>query len=159
MCQAPRWIRSPSRARIDAAGRGRYRRPMSKRKLSNAGGQPPLPFDAEIPLPEEARRRYLNYALSVITSRALPDVRDGLKPVQRRILFAMFQNLHLTPDAKFKKSATVVGDVIGKYHPHGDVAIYDAMVRMAQPFRSEEHTSELQSLRHLVCRLLLEKKK
>ncbi|MGZ6970538.1 MAG: DNA gyrase subunit A, partial [Thermoanaerobaculia bacterium] len=107
---------------------------MSKRKPSHAGGQPPLPFDAEIALPEEARRRYLNYALSVITSRALPDVRDGLKPVQRRILFAMFQNLHLMPDAKFKKSASVVGDVIGKYHPHGDVAIYDAMVRMAQPF-------------------------
>jgi len=104
------------------------------RKKPAPSGQPPLPFDAEIPLPEEARRRYLNYALSVITSRALPDVRDGLKPVQRRILFAMFQNLHLTPDAKFKKSATVVGDVIGKYHPHGDVAIYDAMVRMAQPF-------------------------
>jgi len=104
------------------------------RKRSEAGGQPPLDFDAEIALPEEARRRYLNYALSVITARALPDVRDGLKPVQRRILFAMYQNLHLTPDAKFKKSATVVGDVIGKYHPHGDVAIYDAMVRMAQPF-------------------------
>ena len=107
---------------------------MSKRKLSNESGQSPLPFEAEIPLPEEARRRYLNYALSVITSRALPDVRDGLKPVQRRILFAMYQNLHLMPDAKFKKSASVVGDVIGKYHPHGDVAIYDAMVRMAQPF-------------------------
>ena len=106
---------------------------MTRKKPAPAG-QPPLPFDAEIPLPEEARRRYLNYALSVITSRALPDVRDGLKPVQRRILFAMFQNLHLTPDAKFKKSATVVGDVIGKYHPHGDVAIYDAMVRMAQAF-------------------------
>ncbi len=104
------------------------------RKRSGSADQPALAFDAEIPLPEEARRRYLNYALSVITSRALPDVRDGLKPVQRRILFAMFQNLHLTPDAKFKKSATVVGDVIGKYHPHGDVAIYDAMVRMAQPF-------------------------
>ena len=104
------------------------------RKRSEGADQPALAFDAEIPLPEEARRRYLNYALSVITSRALPDVRDGLKPVQRRILFAMFQNLHLTPDAKFKKSATVVGDVIGKYHPHGDVAIYDAMVRMAQPF-------------------------
>jgi DNA gyrase subunit A len=107
---------------------------MTRKKPAAAGGQPPLPFDAEIALPEEARRRYLNYALSVITSRALPDVRDGLKPVQRRILFAMFQNLHLTPDAKFKKSASVVGDVIGKYHPHGDVAIYDAMVRMAQPF-------------------------
>ena len=107
---------------------------MTRKKLAASGGQPPLPFDAEISLPEEARRRYLNYALSVITSRALPDVRDGLKPVQRRILFAMFQNLHLLPDAKFKKSASVVGDVIGKYHPHGDVAIYDAMVRMAQSF-------------------------
>ena len=104
------------------------------RKCPESADQPALAFDAEIPLPEEARRRYLNYALSVITARALPDVRDGLKPVQRRILFAMFQNLHLTPDAKFKKSATVVGDVIGKYHPHGDVAIYDAMVRMAQTF-------------------------
>ncbi len=104
------------------------------RKRSESADQPALAFDAEIPLPEEARRRYLNYALSVITSRALPDVRDGLKPVQRRILFAMYQNLHLTPDAKFKKSATVVGDVIGKYHPHCDVAIYDAMVRMAQTF-------------------------
>ena len=97
-------------------------------------GQAALSFDAEVPLPEEARRRYLNYALSVITSRALPDVRDGLKPVQRRILFAMYQNLHLMPDARFKKSAAVVGDVIAKYHPHGDVAIYDAMVRMAQDF-------------------------
>jgi DNA gyrase subunit A len=105
-----------------------------KRPAAGGGIQPPLSFDAEIPLPEEARRRYLSYALSVITSRALPDVRDGLKPVQRRILFAMYQNLHLLPDAKFKKSASVVGDVIGKYHPHGDVAIYDAMVRMAQEF-------------------------
>ena len=85
-------------------------------------------------LREVARRRYLNYALSVITSRALPDVRDGLKPVQRRILYAMFHGLHLYPDAKFKKSASVVGEVIGKYHPHGDTAIYDAMVRMAQWF-------------------------
>ena len=123
------------RARIDAAGQGRYRRAMSKRKLSNAGGQPPLPFDAEIPLPEEARRRYLNYALSVITSRALPDVRDGLKPVQRRILYTMYHDLHLVAGREApSKCATVVGDVIGKYHPHGDVAIYDAMVRMAQPF-------------------------
>jgi DNA gyrase subunit A len=105
-----------------------------KKTRPPSGTQAALVFDAEIPLPEEARRRYLSYALSVITSRALPDVRDGLKPVQRRILFAMYQNLHLTPDAKFKKSATVVGDVIGKYHPHGDVAIYDAMVRMAQWF-------------------------
>ena len=103
-------------------------------KKTTSGGQTALVFEAEVPLPEEAQRRYLNYALSVITSRALPDVRDGLKPVQRRILFAMYQNLHLTPDARFKKSASVVGDVIGKYHPHGDVAIYDAMVRMAQEF-------------------------
>ena len=106
---------------------------MAKRR-GPGGDQQALAFEAEIALPEEARRRYLNYALSVITSRALPDVRDGLKPVQRRILFSMYQNLHLTPDAKFKKAASVVGDVIGKYHPHGDVAIYDAMVRMAQPF-------------------------
>jgi len=87
-----------------------------------------------IPLHETARARYLNYALSVITSRALPDIRDGLKPVQRRILYAMHTNLRLTPDARHRKSATVVGEVMGKYHPHGDTAIYDAMVRMAQDF-------------------------
>src|ERR1700687_2198942 len=106
------------------------------RRKKRGGGDGAPPGGRAVPalLHEEAQRRYLNYALSVITSRALPDVRDGLKPVQRRILFAMFQNLHLTPDAKFKKSATVVGDVIGKYQPHGDVAIYDAMARMAQPF-------------------------
>src|ERR1039457_860274 len=107
---------------------------MSKRKLSNAGGQSPLPFDAEIPLPEETQRRYLNYALSVITSRALPDVRDGLKPVQRRILYTMYHDLHLYPDARYRKCAKVVGDVMGNYHPHGDTAIYDALVRMAQDF-------------------------
>src|SRR5438874_6089592 len=82
----------------------------------------------------EAEQRYLNYALSVITSRALPDVRDGLKPVQRRLLYAMFQNLRLSSDAKPRKSAAVVGEVLGKYHPHGDQAAYEAMVRMAQPF-------------------------
>ena len=85
-------------------------------------------------LAEQARRKYLNYALSVITSRAIPDVRDGLKPVQRRIMFTMFDDLHLTFDARHRKSAKVVGDVIGKYHPHGDSAVYDAMVRMAQDF-------------------------
>jgi DNA gyrase subunit A len=85
-------------------------------------------------LHEETRRRYLNYALSVITSRALPDIRDGLKPVQRRILYAMHHDEHLYPDAKYRKSATVVGAVLGRYHPHGDVAVYDAMVRMAQEF-------------------------
>ncbi len=87
-----------------------------------------------VPLADEAQRRYLNYALSVITSRALPDVRDGLKPVQRRILFDMFHDLHLTSDAKFRKCAAVVGDVLGKYHPHGDTSVYDALVRMAQDF-------------------------
>ena len=87
-----------------------------------------------IPLADETQRRYLNYALSVITSRALPDVRDGLKPVQRRILFAMYSILHLYPDARFRKSAAIVGEVMGKLHPHGDTAIYDAMVRMAQDF-------------------------
>jgi len=94
--------------------------------------EPPPPTDAN--LAEEAQRRYLNYAVSVITARALPDVRDGLKPVQRRILFAMHTDLHLYPDARFRKSATIVGAVIGKYHPHGDSACYDAMVRMAQDF-------------------------
>jgi DNA gyrase subunit A len=93
-----------------------------------------MPVVDVIPLHETTRSRYLNYALSVITSRALPDIRDGLKPVQRRILYAMFNNLHLYPDGRFRKSATVVGEVMGKYHPHGDSAIYDAMVRMAQSF-------------------------
>jgi len=87
-----------------------------------------------VALHETARSRYLNYALSVITSRALPDIRDGLKPVQRRILYAMYTNLRLTPDSRYRKSATVVGEVMGKYHPHGDSAIYEAMVRMAQSF-------------------------
>lgn len=79
------------------------------------------------------KKAYLNYAMSVIVSRALPDVRDGLKPVHRRILYAMHE-LSLTHSAKYKKSATVVGEVMGKYHPHGDVPIYDAMVRLAQDF-------------------------
>src|SRR3989344_3194298 len=84
-------------------------------------------------LVEEMKDSYLKYAMSVIISRALPDVRDGLKPVHRRILFAMHE-MGLTYPAKSKKSATVVGEVLGKYHPHGDVAVYDAMVRMAQNF-------------------------
>ena len=87
----------------------------------------------DVALHEAAQERYLNYALSVITSRALPDVRDGLKPVQRRILYAMWQQ-NLTFDAKHRKSATVVGTVLGNYHPHGDASVYDAMVRMAQAF-------------------------
>lgn len=85
------------------------------------------------PIVEEMRRSYLDYAMSVIVSRALPDVRDGLKPVHRRILYAMW-NLGLKPSAKFRKSATVVGEVLGKYHPHGDSAVYDSLVRMAQDF-------------------------
>src|SRR5262249_10787738 len=85
-------------------------------------------------LRDAAEERYLSYALSVITSRALPDVRDGLKPVQRRILYAMYQNLRLTAGARPRKSAAIVGEVLGKYHPHGDQAAYEAMVRMAQPF-------------------------
>ena len=89
--------------------------------------------ESAVALHEAAQQRYLNYALSVITSRALPDVRDGLKPVQRRILYTMGQQ-RLTADAKHRKSAKVVGDVMGNYHPHGDQAIYDALVRMAQPW-------------------------
>jgi DNA gyrase subunit A len=88
----------------------------------------------DVVLHEATQKRYLNYAVSVITSRALPDVRDGLKPVQRRILYAMLHNLNLTPDSKHRKSAAVVGEVMAKYHPHGDQSIYDAMVRLAQPF-------------------------
>ncbi len=82
---------------------------------------------------EEMQESYLDYAMSVIVARALPDVRDGLKPVHRRILYAMW-DIGLKPGAKFRKSATVVGEVLGKYHPHGDVAVYDSMVRLAQPF-------------------------
>src|SRR5271163_5128435 len=85
------------------------------------------------PLSEALSRRYLAYALSTITNRALPDVRDGLKPVHRRLLYAM-RLLRLDPEATAKKCARVVGDVIGKFHPHGDVAVYDALVRLAQDF-------------------------
>jgi topoisomerase-4 subunit A len=85
------------------------------------------------PLSDALSKRYLAYALSTITSRALPDVRDGLKPVQRRLLYAM-RELNLAPDQAFKKSARVVGDVMGRFHPHGDQSIYDALVRLAQDF-------------------------
>ena len=105
-----------------------------RRKGGGGGGAPPPPQDIPTPLHEEARRRYLNYALSVITARALPDVRDGLKPVQRRIIYGMFHDHRLTHDAKYQKCAKVVGTIMGGYHPHGDVAIYDALVRMAQDF-------------------------
>src|SRR5580658_10241276 len=85
------------------------------------------------PLTEALSRRYLAYALSTITSRALPDVRDGLKPVQRRLLYAMHR-MRLTPDVSTKKCAKVVGDVMGQFHPHGDQSIYDALVRLSQDF-------------------------
>ena len=138
---------------VNAAGRSRNTsrgtkgastsRKTTKRKAKGGGGgrgrgrrrgAPPPPPVPDTSLAHEAEKRYLNYALSVITSRALPDVRDGLKPVQRRILYAMVSDLGLRPDGRFRKSAAVVGEVMGKYHPHGDTALYDAMVRMAQPF-------------------------
>src|SRR3990167_7442079 len=82
---------------------------------------------------QEMETSYLDYAMSVIVQRALPDVRDGLKPVHRRILYAMWQ-IGLKAGAKFRKSATVVGEVLGKYHPHGETAVYDDLVRLAQDF-------------------------
>jgi DNA gyrase subunit A len=118
---------SPTKTRRGRGGGGRGRG-----SGDGNGSGPAEPAAAS--LVEEAQRRYLNYAVSVITSRALPDVRDGLKPVQRRILYAMHSDLHLYPDTKFRKCANIVGTVIGRYHPHGDTACYDAMVRMAQDF-------------------------
>jgi DNA gyrase subunit A len=118
---------------------------MTKRKTSRSksgdvslfdatdSDTPSGPTDEAVSLHEAAQTRYLNYALSVITSRALPDVRDGLKPVQRRILYTMWQQ-NLTADVKHRKCAKVVGDVMGSYHPHGDVALYETLVRMAQSF-------------------------
>ncbi|MBI4088965.1 DNA gyrase subunit A [Candidatus Kaiserbacteria bacterium] len=85
------------------------------------------------PIVAEMRQSYIDYAMTVITARALPDVRDGLKPVHRRVLYAM-RDMGLTPNVKFRKSATVVGEVLGKYHPHGDIAVYDSMAKMAQDF-------------------------
>jgi DNA gyrase subunit A len=114
------------------------RKPPSSLSLfdSPEPDQPPPPPGGPpdaVSLHEAAQSRYLNYALSVITSRALPDVRDGLKPVQRRILYTMWQQ-NLTADAKHRKCAKVVGDVMGNYHPHGDSALYETLVRMAQAF-------------------------
>ncbi|MDP2950532.1 MAG: DNA gyrase subunit A, partial [Chloroflexota bacterium] len=86
-----------------------------------------------IKIEEEMRASYLEYAMSVIVQRALPDIRDGLKPVQRRILYAMSE-LNLRPGSPYKKSARIVGEVLGKYHPHGDAPVYEAMVRLAQNF-------------------------
>jgi len=104
-------------------------------KNDDKAGLPPAnPNEiSPITIEEEMRQSYLSYAMSVIVSRALPDVRDGLKPVHRRILYTMDEN-GFTPDKPYKKSARIVGDVMGKYHPHGNLAIYDALVRMAQDF-------------------------
>ena len=125
-----------------AAGKASKKKPTKKRaKKSSKVKEHPL-FDDEdeensqimgVPLRLAAQSRYLNYSLSVITSRALPDVRDGLKPVQRRILYTMNQQ-SLSHTAKHRKCAKVVGDVMGNYHPHGDSSIYEALVRQAQPF-------------------------
>jgi len=93
----------------------------------------------QVDINNEVKRAYLDYAMSVIVSRAIPDARDGLKPVQRRILYAMY-DMGLRQNSTYKKSARIVGEVLGKYHPHGDAAVYEAMARMAQDF----------SLRHLL---------
>jgi DNA gyrase subunit A len=107
--------------------------------VSQSGGPGPGPGPGErivsVELRDEMRKSFIDYAMSVIVSRAIPDVRDGLKPVHRRIIYGMYE-LGLAPDEKFKKSARVVGDVMGKYHPHGDSAIYEALVRLAQPSAS-----------------------
>jgi DNA gyrase subunit A len=87
----------------------------------------------KIDIDTEMQQSYLDYAMSVIVSRALPDARDGLKPVQRRILYAMY-DMGIRADTAYKKSARIVGEVLGKYHPHGDSAVYEAMARMAQDF-------------------------
>ena len=110
---------------------------MAKRKNGPASafeGRPPKVPIEDVTLAEVTRSKYLNYALSVITSRALPDVRDGLKPVQRRILYAMWADLGVRSDGRFMKCAAVVGEVMKSYHPHGDQSIYQALVRMAQSF-------------------------
>ena len=105
---------------------------MTKHTPPPAGGEPDRIIDE--PLAEALSRRYLAYALSVITDRALPDVRDGLKPVQRRILFAMYDGLGLTADSRYVKCMKICGDTTGNLHPHGDAACYEALVRLAQDF-------------------------
>src|SRR6056297_737899 len=97
-------------------------------ELLNQGGK-----EIEAPIVEEMESSYIDYAMSVIVSRALPDVRDGLKPVHRRILYGM-SDLGMLHNRNYKKSARIVGEVLGKYHPHGDSAVYDSIVRMVQDF-------------------------
>src|SRR5690606_38036106 len=124
-----RGVRPPVRARASPAHRS-----FAKAVHLSDPSSPTSDFDiTPVTIEEEMKRSYLDYAMSVIVSRALPDVRDGLKPVHRRILFAM-KEAGYDFNKPFRKSARVVGDVMGKYHPHGDAAIYDAMVRMAQDF-------------------------
>lgn len=106
---------------------------MSEEATTNQSAAPRLQGDEVRSISQEMETCYLDYAMSVIVARALPDIRDGLKPVHRRILYAM-QDMGLRSTAKYKKSARIVGDVLGKYHPHGDTAVYEAMVRLAQDF-------------------------
>ena len=101
--------------------------------MNNEGGNLIL-----VDIEDEMKKSYLDYSMSVIVSRALPDVRDGLKPVHRRILYTMYEN-GLYPDKAFRKCADTVGTVLGRYHPHGDASVYDALVRLAQDF-SMRHT-------------------
>ena len=96
-----------------------------------------------IDIEEEMKSAYIDYSMSVIVSRALPDVRDGMKPVHRRILYAMHE-LGMQPNRAYKKSARLVGEVLGKYHPHGDTAVYDALVRMAQEWNTRYPTIDKQ---------------
>jgi len=107
----------------------------SPQDLNGDGDETQMQF---VSISDETRRRYLNYAMSVIMSRALPDVRDGLKPVQRRILYVMYNELRLVADAKSVKCSRIVGDTTGKFHPHGNMAVYDALVRLAQDFTLRE---------------------
>lgn len=126
-------------ARKPTTGNGRTKKTAAKKQTNpateansdRAEGDSRVEY---VSISQETRRRYLNYALSVIQSRALPDVRDGLKPVQRRILYAMYHDLHLSPNAKPRKSMKICGDTTGNYHPHGEMAVYEALVRMAQDF-------------------------
>ncbi|WP_339742055.1 DNA topoisomerase IV subunit A [uncultured Rubinisphaera sp.] len=116
---------------------------MAGKKSKKSNGEAALiPDETDriqyVSLTDETRRRYLNYAFSVIQSRALPDVRDGLKPVQRRIMYVMYNDLGLTSNVKARKCAKITGDTIGNYHPHGDMAVYDALVRLAQDFTLRE---------------------
>ena len=108
---------------------------MSTNNQHNLGEYVPLEAQniVNVEINKEMRKSFLDYSMSVITSRALPDVRDGLKPVHRRILYTMYEN-SLYPDKPYRKCADTVGSVLGRYHPHGDASVYDAMVRLAQTF-------------------------